>query len=95
MAFSFENQSGKNVFGIAGVVIIVILLGVGTYLLFFSKAPLAEVIAPPGLEDISNLSAVKIEDGTLANNPVYKMLGPKVNEIELGTPGRENPFARF
>lgn len=96
MAFSFENQSGnKNILNIVGVVAIILFLGIGTYLLFFAKEPLVDVIAPLELESISQLSEVDIEEGVLADDPVYQKLGRKVNDIEPDEAGRENPFARF
>jgi hypothetical protein len=96
MAFSFENQSNnKNFLNIVGVAVIVLLLGLGTHLLFFIKEPLVEVIAPSSLESISQLSEVDIQEDVLANNPVYKKLERKANDIEPGEAGRENPFARF
>lgn len=74
---------------------VVVALIAGAYLLFFTEEPFVDVIAPPELETISQLSDANIEDGVLANDPVYQQLGNKVNDIEIGEAGRENPFAQF
>ncbi len=96
MAFVFENQSnGGNLLNTIGIAVIVIVLGVGTYLLFFTEAPLVDVIAPAELESISRLSDADINEGVLKQDPVYQKLGIKVGDIEIGEAGRENPFARF
>ena len=96
MAFSFENQSnGGNLLNIVGVVAVILALGVGTYLLFFTEEPLVDIDAPPELESISRLSDVDIEEDVLADNPVYQQLERKVSDLEIGEAGRENPFAQF
>jgi hypothetical protein len=96
MAFSFQSQSDTgSLWNIIGVAAIIVALVVGAYLLFFTEEPLVDVIAPPELESISQLSDVDIEEGVLADDPTYQQLERKVNDIETGEAGRENPFARF
>jgi hypothetical protein len=96
MAFSFENQSdNKNILNIVGIVAIVLFLGIGTYLLFFTKEPLVDIAAPSELESVSQLSDANIEEGILENDPTYQKLERKADDIEPGEAGRENPFARF
>ncbi|MDD5711038.1 MAG: hypothetical protein PHV43_02995 [Candidatus Colwellbacteria bacterium] len=96
MAFSFETQSDKGKFwNVIGLAAVIVALGAGTYLLFFTEEPLVDVIVPPELESISKLSDAEIEEGVLTENPVYQQLGSKVNDIEPGEAGRDNPFAPF
>jgi hypothetical protein len=97
MALSFNNNQTNNrsILEVIGVVALVLFLGIGTYLLFFAKEPLVEVVAPSELESISELSNVNLEGGVLADHPVFQLLKQQVSEIIPANSGRENPFTRF
>lgn len=96
MAFSFNSTTdNKSLMNIIGVSVIVALLGFGTYMLFFAPEPFVEVIAPPELESISELSKIDLEGTNFADSGLYQSLEEKVPEVETGEAGRENPFAPF
>ncbi|MBU2101686.1 hypothetical protein KKH05_03140 [Patescibacteria group bacterium] len=96
MAFSFKTEGdNKNLMNIVGVVVVIMLLGLGTYLLFFAPEPFVEVVAPTELESVSELSSVSLNDSALKDDPVYNLLENKVEGVEPGEAGRDNPFARF
>ncbi|MDP3953745.1 MAG: hypothetical protein Q8P99_02920 [bacterium] len=95
MAFSFRQESNNNWTTIIVVSLVVGALAVGTYLLFFAKTPLIEVVSPPEVEDVSELSQVNFSTTDFSNDPVFTSLRRHVSEAEAGPAGRENPFAPF
>lgn len=96
MAIVIEEQKQKSgwVYAVSGVIVGAVLVGF-TWWLFFTSPPRAEVLAPPELEPISRITQLKTNPSDVLNSPTYKLLKQQVGEIELGTFGRENPFARF
>ena len=96
MAFSFKTEGeNKNLMNIIGVIIVILLLGLGTYLLFFAPEPFVEVVVPTELESVSSLSSISLDDSALEDNPVYQLLNNKVEDVDPGEAGRDNPFAQF
>ncbi|MDP2735651.1 MAG: hypothetical protein Q8P12_05595, partial [bacterium] len=64
-------------------------------MLFFAETPLIEVVVPPEVEDISELSRVDFSATDFSSDPVFTSLRRHVSEAEAGPAGRENPFAPF
>ncbi len=95
MAFSFKQEANRNWVTPVAVGAVILVLAIGTYLLFFAKAPLIEVVAPPEVESVSELSRVNFSAADFANNPAFSSLRRHVGEAQPGLAGRENPFAPF
>lgn len=96
MAFSFQDNGQKrDWFTIITVAIVVVFVLFGTYLLFFTKAPLIEVVAPPELREVSDLSEINFDQAALEESEVLQSLRQHVSDAEPGEAGRENPFDRF
>jgi len=77
---------------------------VGSYLLFFTEAPLIEKIVPSSQKIISDISKVKSEDFKNDLSSIKKELQIKVKQTitsagstggVLTNPGRTNPFLPF
>lgn len=99
MAINIEGSSTTRsglVPLVVGVVVVIALI-VLTYFVFFSQAPLVEVLAPQELETISEISAIEIDPKTVLNSPEYTFLDSRTSEPDLSGLefGRENPFDRF
>ncbi len=97
MAIILEEQKNKNSWlsiALGAVVILVII--VLAYFLFFTSAPLIEIVAPLQLQSTSQLSAVSFNPTEVIESPVFKVLRkyPGLN-ISTGKLGRANPFAPF
>ena len=95
MAFSFQQKTSRDWFTIITVTIVVVFVVLGTYLLFFTKAPLIEVVAPPELKKVSELSQVDFSVSDFQDSEVFKSLQRHVSDAKPGPAGRDNPFARF
>ncbi|MEX2054028.1 MAG: hypothetical protein WD883_00570 [Candidatus Colwellbacteria bacterium] len=95
MAFSFRQESNKSWLTIIVVSSITLALAGGTYMLFFAPTPFIEVVAPPEVEDVSELSRVNFSTADFSSDPVFSSLRRHVSEAVAGPAGRENPFAPF
>ena len=95
MAFAFQEESNKSFFTITVVVLIVVAVAGGTYMLFFAKAPLIEVIAPPEVGSVSELSKVNFGASDFSKSAVFLSLKRHVSEATAGPAGRTNPFSPF
>ena len=95
MAFSFQEKTNRDWFKFITVTIVVVFLGFGSYLLFFTEAPLIEVVAPPQLKQVSELSQVNFNTSDFENSEVFNSLQRHVADAVPGKAGRENPFSRF
>ncbi len=88
-----EESKGRGPFGILTVILILIILGAGTYYLFFAPAPLIEVIVPSGLQSVSKIPEKGLNAPGIFNSPIYKSLRQYVAEPAIGEIGRTNPFS--
>ena len=95
MAFAFQEESNKSLFNIIVAVLIVVAVGGGVYLLFFAKAPLIEMVAPPEVGSVTELSKVDFSASDLSGSAVFSSLKRNVSEAEAGPAGRVNPFSPF
>ncbi len=90
-----EDRNTKLMIRTIGGVVVVIALVIATYILFFTTPPQIEVIAPPEVQTISQISEIDLDPSTVINSPEYKALKEHVPPPVLGEFGRANPFARF
>jgi len=96
MAFSFQDNTQKrDWFTIMTVATVFVFIVAGTYLLFFTEAPLIEVVAPPELKQVSELSQIEFDEAAFQQNETFNSLRRHVSDAQPGESGRENPFARF
>jgi len=96
MAITVEKESTrKGMFRVISGLILVIALFVATYILFFTKPPQIEVLAPPEVETITQISEINLDPGAIIESPEYQALQGDILLPELGDFGRSNPFARF
>lgn len=96
MAIIIEKRESRvNWFAIAVGIAVLGSVGAGAYFLFFSAAPLIEVVAPIRFQETTSLSRIDIDPGAVLNDAVYKALKPYVADPIPGTLGRPNPFISF
>ena len=95
MAFAFQEESNKSLFGTTMAILIIVAVAGGVYMLFFAKAPLIEVVAPPEVETVAELSKVDFSASDLSESAVFSSLRRHVSEAEAGPAGRANPFSPF
>ncbi len=77
------------------VILVVVAVAGGIYMLFFAKTPLIEVVAPPEVGSISELSKVDFSASDFSQSTVFSSLKRHVSEAEAGPAGRTNPFSPF
>lgn len=90
-----EERRGPGIFSILGVVLVLGILFGGTYYLFFAPAPLVEIVAPQELEATSAVSKIELNFTGVTDSNLYRALKQYVQEPELGSAGRPNPFEPF
>jgi hypothetical protein len=95
MAFAFQEESNKNIFTYVTAFIIAVAVVGGVYMLFFSKTPLIDMVAPPEIESVAKLSKVSFGTSDLSSNAVFSSLKSQVSEAKAGPSGRANPFSPF
>ena len=95
MAFAFQEESNKNIFTYVTALMIGVAVIGGVYMLFFSKTPLMDMVAPPEVDSVAKLSKVSFGTGDLSSNTVFASLKPQVSEAKAGPSGRANPFSPF
>jgi len=87
-----EKKGGGGFIGFLTWIILIAVIAFATYYIFFKKPERVEVIIPANFENISEISAKKLDPEVIQNNPVFRSLE------SLGTPpstarvGRANPF---
>ena len=95
MAIIIEQEKRKiNLFALSVVILIVAVIGAGTYYLFFASIPFVERVAPSRLQSLQELSAIKLQPEAIVNNPNFQILKQYINPVEIGETGKVNPFVR-
>jgi len=95
MALILEEKRKFN-WGFALTVSIVSLVIVGgAYLLFFTSAPAIEIIVPPSVRSVSELSAVQFDPSAVVNSEQFRSLRRYAGQPSVGQIGRVNPFVKF
>ncbi len=89
-----EEKKPVNWFAMIIVFIILGIIGSGSYILFFKKPELIEVVAPSQLQEIDRISALTFDPASVIDSPAFKSLRQYASEIlQVQIPGRDNPFA--
>ncbi len=95
MAFAFKEESNKSLFTTTMATLIIIAIAGGVYMLFFAKAPLIEVVAPPEIGTVAELSKVDFNASDLSGSAVFSSLRRHVSEAEAGPAGSIYTFSRI
>ena len=96
MAISIEQEKkSRNWFSIMLIIIIAAVLIAGGYYLFFKKPELIEVVAPGRIQDLSQISQLEFDPQELLNSPEFKLLRQFGTDVEVSSPGRNNPFQPY
>ena len=80
MAFAFQEESNKSLFGTTMATLIIVAVAGGVYMLFFAKAPLIEVVAPPEVGTVAELSKVDFSASDLSERAVFSSLSRHASE---------------
>lgn len=80
---------------IVGVVVGLFILIVVTYFLFFAEAPFVEVIAPPQLDNLTQVSLITLNPTEISEDSVYQVLETNISLPPEGSFERDNPFRHF
>ncbi len=93
MAISIEeDKKGVNWVSILTIFIIIVVVFAGAYFLFFKKPELVEVVVPGRFEDISKFSDIEFNPREVLESSEFKVLRQFQTEVEVSTPGKNNPF---
>ncbi|MBI4034268.1 MAG: hypothetical protein HY378_01830 [Candidatus Brennerbacteria bacterium] len=96
MAIVVEEEKKRiNWVAILTAIVIVGVLFSGAYVLFFKKPELIEIVAPGGLEGVSEISKLSFNPEGVLNSPTFRLLRQYGTATVTSTPGRVNPFRPF
>ncbi len=96
MAIIVEGEKrGPNILTVLGVLIVVGLVVFASYSLFFAPAPLVETIAPKDLETTSAISKIQLNVSVVTDSAVFQSLKKYIENPEIESSGRTNPFEPF
>lgn len=95
MAFAFQQESNNNFLTTVIMIVIAVAIAAGIYMLFFAEEPFIEVVAPPEVNNVSELSKVDFSAVDFAKSEVFSSLQRHVSDAEAGPAGRANPFSPF
>jgi len=95
MAIVVEEKKSVNWIAILTIIIVVAVIFSAAYFLFFKKPELIEVVAPGGLEGVSQISKISFDPESVISAPTFKLLRQYGTTPNPSNPGRENPFKPF
>lgn len=90
-----EEKKPVNWVAALTTIIIIVVLFIGAYFLFFKKPELIEVVAPGGLQGVSQISRISFNPEGVLSAPTFKLLRQYGTAQDVPTPGRTNPFRPF
>lgn len=89
-----EEKKRTNLFSlILGVSLLVAILAL-VYYLFFAPTPLIEKVVSPNTQTLKELSSIRLQPEEVVNNPKFQILRQYVNPVDIGIPGKNNPFLK-
>lgn len=78
------------------IIAVIILIVLGTvYFVFFAPTPGFDVIAPPPLQAVGEISRKQINSENVLNSQAFRNLRPYAPSPTIGLVGRTNPFLPF
>ena len=90
-----EDKKGTNWVTVLSTIVIIVVIFVGAYFLFFKKPELIEVVAPGSLQNVSSISKLSFDPGSVLQSPTFKLLRQYGSAVTPPSPGRSNPFRPF
>jgi flagellar basal body-associated protein FliL len=85
-----------GLFTVIVVFLVLIVIGVFTYLLFFSSPPRVATLLPPALQSVNEISRVQFVDLLdIVNSQEFKSLESYGVLTSVGNVGRPNPFIDY
>lgn len=87
-----ETKKKTNWVVLLSVVIMTAVLFIGSYVLFFQKPELIEVVVPTPLQNVNTLSKLSFNPESVVKSPIFQLLRQyDINPI-TAVPGKSNPF---
>ena len=97
MAIIIEKQKKSiNWSAILIIFVLIIIIGVVSYFLFFSKVPLIEKIPSPQLKAINQISQIQLNPQSITQNKIFQLLKSYIilNMPSSSMIGKSNPFVK-
>lgn len=93
MAIQIQQHSGgASIMRMIVALVVLVVLGAGTYYLFFAPAPGFDYIVPKSLQETTSLSKFALDPNDVLDSPEFKSLAPIQGLPSGGSIGRANPF---
>jgi hypothetical protein len=90
-----ENKKTFSWGKFAGIMVLVVVLGLAVYYLFFAPTPAFEIVVPSPLQSAQQISDLEIDPAVVVNGAAFKSLKNHSPVPEVGIIGRVNPFVPF
>lgn len=87
-----EEKKGGGFIGFLTWILLIGVIAFATYYIFFKEPEKVEIIIPANFENITEISAKKIEPEVIQNDPVFKSLEALTTPPSSAKVGRVNPF---
>lgn len=93
MAITFEQKRRVQWGRVAAFSLAVLAIGIATYYLFFAPSPRIELIIPPPLLQVNEISGIEfIDPSQIIRSAAFSVLRDYAGEPGVGALGRPNPF---
>lgn len=93
MAVTFEQKRKVRWGRVVSFAIAIVVIGIATYYLFFAETPRIELIIPPPLVEVNEISGLEfIDPSQIIRSPAFSTLRDYAGEPGVGALGRPNPF---
>ena len=98
MAIVIEEE--KKGFGLLTILVWLVILGIvgfGTYAVFFEQPEVVDIIIPSELQNVANISGriKELQPESIQSDPTFNSLERWVTVPTQGETGRANPFLSF
>ena len=94
MAINVQATGGKSV-SIIGVLIAIVVVGTlvaGAYFFFFNSPELIDVVLPPSLRGVDEISEISFEPERVLTSEKFGVLVKYGSDIVVPSAGKSNPF---
>jgi len=92
-----EEKRGSGILTLLVWVIIIGIIGFGTYAVFFKQPQVVDIIIPDELQNVANISSriKELQPESIQSDPTFNSLQRWVTVPVKGETGRANPFLAF
>ena len=92
-----EEKRGHGILMFLVWIIIIGIIGFGTYAVFFQQPEVVDIIIPDELQNVANISSriKELQPEVIQNDPVFKSLERWITPPSKSEVGRSNPFLSF